>query len=131
MRIGKEIVYGLIGVLIGVVLTLVASPQLTASRSGRAEPAAPTTAPITSMHHGEAGMTMDQMVGMLHGKTGDDFDRAFIEGMIEHHQGAIDMARLATQSAKHEEIRALSEQIITAQEAEIKQMREWQRAWGY
>lgn len=51
--------------------------------------------------------------------------------MIEHHQGAIDVARLATQSAKHEEIRALSEQIISAQAAEIAQMRAWQQAWGY
>ena len=76
-------------------------------------------------------MTMDQMVGMLQGKTGDDFDRAFIEGMIEHHQGAIDMARLATRSAKHEEIRTLSEQIIAAQEAEIKHMRSWQQTRGY
>jgi uncharacterized protein (DUF305 family) len=130
MRIGKGIVYSVIGVLIGVVVTLAVSPQLTASRAGRAEPAAPTTAPA-AMHHGGGGLTMDQMVGMLQGKTGDDFDRAFIEGMIEHHQGAIDMARLATQGAKHVEIRALSEQIIAAQEGETAQMRAWQQAWGY
>jgi hypothetical protein len=96
------------------------------------EAPSPTTAQTAApLHHGGGGMTMDQMVGMLQGKTGDDFDRAFIEGMIEHHQGAIDMARLATRSAKHEEIRTLSEQIIAAQEAEIKHMRSWQQTRGY
>jgi uncharacterized protein (DUF305 family) len=130
MRIDKGIVYGVVGILIGVVVALAVSPQLSASRAGRVEPAAPTTAPA-AMHHGGGGMTMGQMVEMLQGKTGDEFDRAFIEGMIEHHQGAIDMARLATQSAKHEEIRTLSEQIISAQETEIAQMRAWKQAWGY
>lgn len=99
-------------------------------RLGRAGPAAPTTAPA-AMHHGGGGMTMGQMVEMLQGKTGNEFDRAFTEGAIEHHRGAIDMARPATQSAKHEEIRTLSEQIIAAQEAEVAQMRAWQQAWGY
>jgi uncharacterized protein (DUF305 family) len=127
MRIDKGIAYSVVGVLIGVVLTLAVTPQLTTSRVVQPEAAAPTSAPL---HHGGGGMTMDQMVWMLQGKTGDGFDRAFIEGMIEHHQGAIDMARLATQSAKHEEIRTLSEQIISAQEAEVAQMRAWQQAWG-
>lgn len=76
-------------------------------------------------------MTMGDMVGMLEGKTGDDFDRAFIEGMIPHHQGAIDMAELALENAGHSEIRDMARAIISAQESEINQMHEWQRAWGF
>ena len=41
------------------------------------------------------------------------------------------MARLSEQNAKHEEIKQLSGEIISAQEKEIQQMREWQQQWGY
>lgn len=77
------------------------------------------------------GMSMNDMAAMLEGKTGDAFDAAFIEGMIPHHQGAIDMARAALQSAQHEEIKTMAREIITAQQREIEQMRQWQQTWGY
>ncbi len=76
-------------------------------------------------------MSMDDMAGMLKGKTGDDFDKAFIEGMIPHHQGAIDMARAALQSAKHDEIKKMARDIISAQQQEIDMMKQWEAAWGY
>lgn len=85
-----------------------------------------------SMHDDDMmSMSMDDMAEMLQGKTGDAFDQAFIEGMIPHHQGAIDMARAAQQSAKHQEIKDMAEDIISAQQREIDMMRGWQRAWGY
>ena len=74
---------------------------------------------------------MQQMSGMLKGKTGDDFDKAFISGMIEHHQGAIDMANLAKQSAKHAEIKQMAHDIVSAQSKEIDMMKSWQSQWGY
>ncbi len=76
-------------------------------------------------------MSMTDMSAALKGKTGDDFDKAFIEGMIPHHQGAIEMAKLAQTSAKHEEIKEMAEDIIAAQQMEIDMMKEWQEAWGY
>lgn len=76
-------------------------------------------------------MSMDDMSGMLEGKTGDDFDKAFLEGMIPHHQGAIDMAKAAQTSAKHQEIKNMANQIISAQQREITQMERWQKAWSY
>jgi hypothetical protein len=76
-------------------------------------------------------MSMDDMSAMLEGKTGDEFDAAFIEGMIPHHQGAIDMAQAALQSAKHEEIKAMARDIMSAQQREIDQMKQWQQSWGY
>lgn len=82
-----------------------------------------------TMDHGS--MSMADMNKELAGKTGDDFDKAFLEMMIAHHQGAVDMANLASAHAKHEEIRALSQEIITAQNKEIADMRQWQMDWGY
>lgn len=77
------------------------------------------------------GMSMNDMGAMLQGKTGDAFDQAFIEGMIPHHQGAIDMAREALRSAKHDEIKRMARDIISAQQSEIDMMRQWMRDWGY
>jgi len=76
-------------------------------------------------------MSMDNMVSSLQGISGDDFDEAFITQMISHHQGAIDMANLAKQNAKHDEIKNLADDIVSAQTKEISQMKSWQNAWGY
>jgi hypothetical protein len=76
-------------------------------------------------------MSMDDMAAMLKGKTGDEFDQAFIEGMIPHHQGAIDMAKEAQKHAKHEEIKRMADAIISAQQQEIDQMNQWMKDWGY
>ena len=73
-------------------------------------------------------MSMVDMGKMLEGKTGDALDRAFLEGMIPHHQGAVDMARVLT-GAKHPELRKMGEDIIRSQTAEIEQMRKWQKEW--
>lgn len=65
----------------------------------------------------------------MHGKTGDDFDKTFMQEMIIHHQGAIEMAQAALQSAKHDEIKQMANDIIAAQTKEIDQMKGWQKQW--
>lgn len=82
-------------------------------------------------HNKDESMSMEGMVDELKGKTGDKFDEEFIELMIEHHQGAIDMARLAKTNALHDEIKNLAGEIISAQASEIEMMIEWQKTWGY
>lgn len=77
------------------------------------------------------GMSMKGMSMMLEGKTGDAFDEAFIEMMIPHHQGAIDMAELAEKNAGHAEIKKMSADILSAQQREIDQMKAWQSSWGF
>jgi hypothetical protein len=52
-------------------------------------------------------------------------DADFVRGMIPHHQGAIDMAKVVLEHGKDPEIKKLAEGIVAAQEAEIKMMRDW------
>ena len=54
-----------------------------------------------------------------------DADRNFAQSMIPHHPGAIDMARIALKHGKDPEIRKLAEAVVSAQEGEIAQLKEW------
>jgi uncharacterized protein (DUF305 family) len=74
---------------------------------------------------------MANMTTELEGKTGDEFDKAFIEQMIMHHQSAIDMAAPGEQNAQHQEVKDLTKAIVAAQTKEIQQMKQWQQEWGY
>lgn len=56
-------------------------------------------------------------------------DKHFIEQMIPHHEGAIAMANLALQKAKHSEIKTLATAIISAQTSEIQSMNSWYQDW--
>lgn len=55
----------------------------------------------------------------------DDADVDFAAGMIGHHQGAIDMARIELEHGRDPQLRALAEEIIKAQEAEIEMLNGW------
>lgn len=69
---------------------------------------------------------MKQMDGpMMQGIQAGDPDIAFVQAMIPHHQGAIDMARAALQFGKDDQVKAWANQIITAQQAEIAAMQDW------
>ena len=78
-----------------------------------------------SMHMGHTmmGMLDEQEIADLKSASGKDFDRLFLEGMIKHHEGAIDMAGMIDDS-KNQEVSDLGKAIIDAQSAEIKVMQE-------
>lgn len=130
----ENVLYGIIGVVLGALIAgLVA---VSAVNSGNQNMMRMMGMQASQMHQeaaddGAMNMSMDAMTSSLKGKTGDEFDKVFISEMIVHHQGAIDMANLAKQHAKHEEIKTLADAIVSAQTKEIQDMRAWQLQWNY
>lgn len=72
---------------------------------------------------------MNGMMAGLQGKTGDEFDKAFLSEMIMHHEGAVAMARAVLATSKKPELIKLANDIISAQTSEINMMRSWQKSW--
>lgn len=115
----KPLLYGLIGFFIGGFIVALAATTFDKPDN---------SASLASQSN---SMSMDEMTVLLKDKKGDEFDELFISSMIEHHDGAIEMAELAATNAKHDEIKQLSQEIITAQNREISQMMRWQKDWDY
>ncbi|MEU0396474.1 DUF305 domain-containing protein [Streptomyces sp. NPDC006208] len=69
------------------------------------------------------GMMNDQDLDELNGVSGNPFDTMFLTMMIEHHEGAIEMAKTEKQKGAYEPAKKLADDIITAQTAEITQMK--------
>lgn len=88
--------------------------------------AALTAAGYTQMHDMSGGHK-SMKGGMSMDAT--QMDRHFIEMMIPHHQGAIDMAKLALEKSKRSDIKKLSKDIISSQTAEIETMKKWYKEW--
>ena len=117
----KPFLYGLIGFILGGLLVAIAATTFN-------KPDQETT---SNSNTSISSMSMDSMTAELKNKTGDEYDKLFIESMIAHHVGAIEMAKLSANNAKHEEVKSLSNDIIAAQEKEISEMKQWKQDWGY
>lgn len=120
----KEIIHLIAGLLIGAAISWLVATNMIGNQTQN------VNTPSASMDHDMESMATDD-VQALDGKTGDEFDKAFIGQMIPHHVGAIEMAKLAINNAGHQEVKDLAKDIIEAQNKEIKLMREWQSDWGY
>ena len=68
---------------------------------------------------------MEAMHKDMMAETSGDADIDFVRGMIPHHQGAVDMAKILKEKGKDPELQKLADEIIAAQEREIAFMKEW------
>jgi uncharacterized protein (DUF305 family) len=84
--------------------------------------AAPVSASPSTRAFEEANAKMHRDMAITF--TGNA-DVDFVRGMIPHHQGAIDMARVVLRHGTNEWVKKLAQEVITAQEREIAEMREW------
>ncbi|WP_418960754.1 DUF305 domain-containing protein [Streptomyces tritici] len=83
---------------------------------------------MDGMDHGDAssmpGMMNDQQMDDMRGASGKAFDTMFLTQMIRHHEGAVAMAETETKEGAYGPAKELADDIITAQKAEITQMKE-------
>lgn len=98
----QSVLFVVIGVLIGVILMGVAAVSL--------------------VNNQNLGMRQSRGIG-------SNVDRNFIEQMIPHHEGAIEMAKQAQQKSNRSEIKTLAGNIITSQADEISKMQSWYKQW--
>lgn len=107
----QSVLYGIIGLLLGSVLTLLL-----------------TTKAVNTNNY-----PMMQMMGIRQSAGTSSatatLDKHFIEQMIPHHEGAIEMAKLAQVRSKRQEILTLADGIIKSQSQEITQMQDWYSNW--
>jgi uncharacterized protein (DUF305 family) len=75
------------------------------------------------------GMHMGGQEDMTALENASDFDKAFIEEMIPHHQLAIMMAQMLRAGTNRPEMQQLAENIITSQSQEIQEMQTWYKEW--
>ena len=78
--------------------------------------------PGHSMGNGMGGMLSDSDLSALKGSTGKAFDKLFLEGMIAHHEGAIDMVMMI-ENSQDSDVKRLGQDIVKSQTAEIELMK--------
>ena len=79
----------------------------------------------TATNHGAMGSAAGSGMPGMSG----DYDQNFIDGMVPHHQAAVDMAKVAQKMGEHPEIKQLANDIVTSQDGEIAKMKAWRKTW--
>lgn len=110
----KSVIYGVGGIIIGLIIAGVFYPAMSNSGFGM-------------MNWGNDSAYDQRGIGAS--RTASAIDKHFIEQMIPHHDGAIAMAKLALEKAKRPEIKTLAQSIISAQESENLEMKSWYKDW--
>jgi uncharacterized protein (DUF305 family) len=87
---------------------------------------APSTSSMPGMDHGSMGsmpgMMSDADMQKLDQAKGAEFDKMWLEMMVKHHQGAVEMAKTELTKGSNADAKALAQKIIDAQQAEITEM---------
>ena len=121
--------YGLLALLLAVSLALAScagaepssAEQGSSEQDGDEESAGDKQGmDLSNMDMGSGGMMAPSEMLM---EGGEYSDERFIDAMVPHHQGAIDMAEVALENAEHLELLQLAENVISTQQAEIEQLR--------
>ncbi len=121
----------LTGLLTGCPLTQTSNPPTTSLPDTTTAPSIATATPTQPQPMGTMASNMGHMdhASMDLGPADADYDLRFIDAMTPHHQGAIVMAKEAIAKSKEPKLQALAQDIITAQETEIAQMKTWRSTW--
>ncbi|WP_405422027.1 DUF305 domain-containing protein [Streptomyces erythrochromogenes] len=82
----------------------------------------PTEGAMDHSAHGTSGMMTAEQMDRLKKASGAAFDTAFMELMVEHHEGAVAMAKTQQAQGAFPAARAMADAIVTSQSAEIAQM---------
>lgn len=134
MNKNDKLLYGLLGLLLGIVVTNVFSfanynhyRQPNYGQMSKGVHQMPDGSVMSDDN--DMGGMMDSMMRGLEGKTGDNFDKAFLSEMIVHHEGAVNMAKEVLAKSKRPELLKLANDIINAQTSEIQMMKDWQTSW--
>jgi uncharacterized protein (DUF305 family) len=98
----------------------------------------PKASNMSMAWHAEMGhmmpMSSAQKEGMMMrqdlGAADAGVDLRFIDAMIPHHEGAVAMAKQVLQKSKRSAVKQLAQTIIASQQTEIKQMKDWKKAWS-
>lgn len=106
--------------LLKTVLTAALTITLTACAKETPPPTKATAA--TAVAH-----DMSKMNDMAHMAV--KTDEEFINGMIPHHQEAVDTSALILKNTKNPELAKFTQAVVTGQSAEIVQMKQWHQAW--
>jgi uncharacterized protein (DUF305 family) len=104
-----------------IMATLLLSTAAAAAQTMPMAPPSSAEAPSTTAYK----QAMNRMMHDMDGPYSGDADRDLVTGMLPHHQGAIDMARVELRYGHDPALRKLARDIITSQSKEQVFMRHW------
>jgi uncharacterized protein (DUF305 family) len=84
---------------------------------------APSSHPEGILFMAKSNAAMNRMMAAMKIKPSHDIDKDFVEMMVPHHQGAIDMAQAELSYGHNEKLRAMAQEIIVTQQEDIATMR--------